>query len=131
MPRFRLEQNPLLLACFPASTLLFIMVQSFLFIATRPELYNEWILAIDQHLSKESLALPDDHKSSNDAPTIQVTQGRLQDLDSESLRCDCIVSPANSFGIMDGGQVCVSSHLVLFDHHDQLRSGAVQEAQNY
>lgn len=32
-----------------------------------------------------------------------VYEGTLNELDPDLLRCDCIVSPANSYGIMDGG----------------------------
>lgn len=32
-----------------------------------------------------------------------VYEGKLNELDADLLRCDCIVSPANSYGIMDGG----------------------------
>ena len=40
-------------------------------------------------------------------PTLQthftVLEGRLSCLSADQLQCDCVVSPANSFGIMDGG----------------------------
>jgi len=32
-----------------------------------------------------------------------VYEGTLNELDADLLHCDCIVSPANSYGIMDGG----------------------------
>src|SRR6266702_2191552 len=32
-----------------------------------------------------------------------VFEGTLSSLPTDHLQCDCIVSPANSFGIMDGG----------------------------
>ena len=32
-----------------------------------------------------------------------VLEGTLSSLPPDKLRCDCVVSPANSFGIMDGG----------------------------
>jgi hypothetical protein len=32
-----------------------------------------------------------------------VLEGGLFELNAKLLECDCIVSPANSFGIMDGG----------------------------
>ncbi|KAI0246557.1 hypothetical protein BJV78DRAFT_1286270 [Lactifluus subvellereus] len=32
-----------------------------------------------------------------------VLEGRLSSLPADRLQCDCVVSPANSFGIMDGG----------------------------
>ena len=32
-----------------------------------------------------------------------VIEGRFKDIDPIQLRCDCIVSPANSYGIMGGG----------------------------
>ena len=34
---------------------------------------------------------------------IEIQEGRLQEIDPKLLQCDCMVSPANSFGIMDGG----------------------------
>ena len=32
-----------------------------------------------------------------------VLEGTLSSLPADQLQCDCIVSPANSYGIMDGG----------------------------
>lgn len=32
-----------------------------------------------------------------------VLQGTLTSLPADRLRCDCVVSPANSYGIMEGG----------------------------
>ncbi|KAG8811595.1 hypothetical protein FRC19_003712 [Serendipita sp. 401] len=32
-----------------------------------------------------------------------VIEGRLEEIPAETIQCDCLVSPANSFGIMDGG----------------------------
>ncbi|KAF9481036.1 macro domain-like protein [Pholiota conissans] len=34
---------------------------------------------------------------------ISVIQGRFGEIEPSRLQCDCIVSPANSYGIMDGG----------------------------
>jgi len=36
-------------------------------------------------------------------PPFTVLEGKLEELDANLLECDCVVSPANSFGIMDGG----------------------------
>ena len=36
-------------------------------------------------------------------PHFTVLEGRLSGLPADQLQCDCVVSPANSFGIMDGG----------------------------
>lgn len=36
-------------------------------------------------------------------PPFTVLEGKLEELDAALLECDCMVSPANSFGIMDGG----------------------------
>ncbi|KAI0271252.1 macro domain-like protein [Gloeopeniophorella convolvens] len=36
-------------------------------------------------------------------PRFAVLEGTLSGLPVERLQCDCVVSPANSFGIMDGG----------------------------
>ena len=38
-------------------------------------------------------------------PPFTVLEGKLEELDANLLECDCVVSPANSFGIMDGGLV--------------------------
>ena len=32
-----------------------------------------------------------------------VIEGKLQDIDPNLLQCECMVSPANCFGIMNGG----------------------------
>lgn len=40
---------------------------------------------------------------SDPSPPFTVHEGELNKLDADLLRCDCIVSPANSYGIMDGG----------------------------
>lgn len=40
---------------------------------------------------------------SDPSPPFTVYEGTLNELDADLLRCDCIVSPANSYGIMDGG----------------------------
>ena len=37
------------------------------------------------------------------AAGIEVVEGRLDEIDPARLACDCLVSPANAFGIMDGG----------------------------
>jgi len=42
-------------------------------------------------------------------PPFTVLEGKLEELDANLLECDCMVSPANSFGIMDGGWVTNSS----------------------
>jgi hypothetical protein len=63
----------------------------------KPSLCDSWKKSIKQHLSSpDSGALEVE---------VSVIEGRLEDVPAENLRCDCIVSPANSFGIMDGGYV--------------------------
>lgn len=62
---------------------------------TKPNLYEEWKLAVKEYM-------PDDWKYANDI-SISVFQGRLGEIDAARLQCDCIVSPANSYAIMDGG----------------------------
>ena len=32
-----------------------------------------------------------------------VVEGKMEEVDPEKIQCDCVVSPANSWGIMDGG----------------------------
>ncbi|KAG1888180.1 macro domain-like protein, partial [Suillus subluteus] len=54
-------------------------------------LCDAWSRAIEEHF-------PDP----NDSP-FTVIEGKVQEVDPKRLRCDCVVSPANSFGIMDGG----------------------------
>ncbi|KAF7790725.1 hypothetical protein EIP86_001681 [Pleurotus ostreatoroseus] len=41
--------------------------------------------------------------SEEEKSRFSILQGKLQDIDPSLLQCDCMVSPANSFGIMDGG----------------------------
>ena len=60
--------------------------------APRPSLCAAWRRAIARYF-------PDPNR----APRIDVVEGRLEDVDPARLRCDCLVSPANAFGIMDGG----------------------------
>ncbi|GBE81763.1 macro domain-like protein [Sparassis crispa] len=78
------------------------MLPRFIFIAPEPRpprkagvkpktsLCASWKQAIQEHLS-------------TDESFITVIEGKFNGIDAEKLRCDCIVSPANSFGIMDGG----------------------------
>ncbi|KAH7882506.1 hypothetical protein F5I97DRAFT_1931046 [Phlebopus sp. FC_14] len=54
-------------------------------------LCDAWRRAIEQHFP-----------NAGESP-FTVLEGMLQEIDPERLRCDCVVSPANSFGIMDGG----------------------------
>lgn len=63
----------------------------FTLIAPKQSLCDAWLRAIEVHF-------PD----SNESP-FTVIQGNVQEIDPNRLRCDCVVSPANSFGIMDGG----------------------------
>ncbi|KAH9970539.1 hypothetical protein BGW80DRAFT_1521649 [Lactifluus volemus] len=62
---------------------------------------------------KESLVKAWTHAITALPPTLQthftVLEGRLSTLPPDQLRCDLIVSPANSFGIMDGGYDLVLS----------------------
>lgn len=56
-----------------------------------PSLCEAWKAAVVKYFGEEG----NQHFS--------VQQGYLREIDAELLRCDCMVSPANSFGIMDGG----------------------------
>ena len=56
-----------------------------------PSLCDEWNKAIKQHLNDETMN------------KFSVYEGTLESLPALDLACDCIVSPANSYGIMDGG----------------------------
>ncbi|KAL6301595.1 hypothetical protein BKA93DRAFT_738343 [Sparassis latifolia] len=58
---------------------------------TGPTLCEEWRTRIAQLLSPE------------DQPRFAVVQSTLQDLEPPNSLFDCIVSPANSYGLMDGG----------------------------
>jgi hypothetical protein len=69
----------------------------FIFINPKPSEYEDplalcaWNRAIAQYFPSDA-----------NAP-FSVYEGKLNELDADLLRCDCIVSPANSYGIMDGG----------------------------
>lgn len=63
----------------------------------KPNLYDEWKRAVHEYI-------PDDWAHSQ-AVSVAVYQGRLGKIEAARLQCDCIVSPANSYGIMDGGWV--------------------------
>ncbi|KAG8820013.1 hypothetical protein FRC17_010266 [Serendipita sp. 399] len=41
-----------------------------------------------------------------------VIEGKLEEIPAETIQCDCLVSPANSFGIMDGGYDYILSHVL-------------------
>ena len=57
----------------------------------QPSLSKAWKSAIQEHVPPSSEL------------EFTVVEGRLEDVPAAVLRCDCMVSPANSFGIMDGG----------------------------
>lgn len=78
-------------------------VPHFIFLATETPLCDAWKLAIRKYFPEDG----DEHFS--------VQQGYLQDIDANLLRNDCMVSPANSFGLMDGGYVDYSDHARLLD----------------
>ncbi|KIM30695.1 hypothetical protein M408DRAFT_66006 [Serendipita vermifera MAFF 305830] len=69
----------------------------FIFIEPKPEgkkqapLIEAWNRAISLYFTN------------TENPPFTVLEGTLQKLDAAVLECDCMVSPANSFGIMDGG----------------------------
>ena len=63
----------------------------FIFIDPPTSLCDAWNRAIAEHFPSDA-----------NAP-FSVHEGKLNELDADLLRCDCIVSPANSYGIMDGG----------------------------
>ena len=53
--------------------------------------------------SAVSSILPEDAQAN-----FTILEGKLGELDAELLKCDCLVSPANCYGIMDGGYVSPS-----------------------
>jgi general stress protein 26 len=57
----------------------------------RAPLVTAWNRAIDTYFVNES------------DPPFTVLEGKLEELEANLLECDCVVFPANSFGIMDGG----------------------------
>lgn len=68
-------------------------IPHFILIDPHSDLCEAWIRALKKYFGEEG----EQH--------FTIREGRLQDIDPAILRCDCMVSPANSFGIMDGGQV--------------------------
>ena len=68
----------------------------FIFIDPQPSQYenslcNAWNRAVAEYFPSDA------------NPPFSVYEGKLNQLDAGLLQCDCIVSPANSYGIMDGG----------------------------
>ena len=63
--------------------------------ATDPSLCDAWKAAVKKYLGDDG------------SGCISIYQGKLREIDAELLRCDCMVSPANSFGLMDGGYVSI------------------------
>lgn len=63
----------------------------FIFLATESPLIKAWKRAIKIYFGEDG-----DEQFS-------VQKGYLQDIDANLLRNDCMVSPANSYGLMDGG----------------------------
>lgn len=70
-------------------------VPQFVFLATEPPLCEAWKKAIKKYYGEGGDKL------------FSVQQGRLGEIDHSLLANDCMVSPANSFGLMDGGCVYV------------------------
>ena len=75
-------------------------VPKFIFIAPAPKpsaeppsLCEAWRNAVETYFGAE------------EHDRFSIAQGKLQDIDPKQIQCDCMVSPANSFGIMDGGSV--------------------------
>ena len=62
----------------------------------RPSLADAWRRAIQSYFPAGGRLGPGE-------AYITVCEGGLEELDPAEVRNDCIVSPANSFGIMDGG----------------------------
>ena len=60
----------------------------------------EWRTAINEMLPEELRG------------NFTVIEGFLEDIPTEQLACDCVVSPANSYGIMDGGYVDPTIELI-------------------
>ncbi|WP_410961287.1 hypothetical protein, partial [Salmonella sp. SAL4457] len=69
----------------------------FIFISPKPHRDNDqslceaWEEAAQKYFGEES------------STHFSIHEGYLRDIDAALLQCDCMVSPANSFGIMDGG----------------------------
>jgi hypothetical protein len=61
---------------------------------TRASLSTAWEAAITKYYGKGDEV--------NELP-FKIVDGRLGSFDPSLAQCDCMVSPANSFGIMDGG----------------------------
>ncbi|KZV66351.1 macro domain-like protein [Peniophora sp. CONT] len=76
--------------------------------STTNDLVTEWKRAINDILPQEM------HKN------FSVLEGKLCSLPAEQLACDCIVSPANSFGIMDGGYDMALSRYFSADGGDDI-----------
>ena len=66
-------------------------VPHFIFLATESPLIEAWKRAIKKYFG------------AGGNETFSVEKGYLQDIDANLLRNDCMVSPANSYGLMDGG----------------------------
>ena len=71
----------------------------FIFINPKPSEYDDPSTSLCDAWNR---AIAEYFPSVANAP-FSVYQGKLNELDADLLHCDCIVSPANSYGIMDGG----------------------------
>ena len=60
----------------------------------RPSLCDAWRRAITRYWGPQE---------ARRTVGIDVVEGRLDEVEPARLACDCVVSPANAFGIMDGG----------------------------
>ena len=75
-------------------------------ISRTPPLADAWRRAIARYFpsaTSSSNAAMSEHVDATTGARFTVCEGQLEDLDPRAVRHDCIVSPANSFGIMDGG----------------------------
>ena len=84
-------------------------IPHFVFVARSPPLAHAWRRAVARYFPDEACAGEGSGTGTaggnedENFGMFTVCEGRLQDLDPAVARHDCIVSPANSFGIMDGG----------------------------
>ncbi|RPD77341.1 macro domain-like protein [Lentinus tigrinus ALCF2SS1-7] len=79
-------------------------VPHLIFIARSPALVDAWRRAVGRYFPSPS-AQEQDQDQDEDAGggLFSVRAGRLEDLPAGEIAHECVVSPANAFGIMDGG----------------------------
>ncbi|KAJ3534042.1 hypothetical protein NM688_g7196 [Phlebia brevispora] len=89
---------------------------SFIFISPRPRpsseppsLHEAWLSAINSYFPKDERI------------RFSVLESKLEDIDPALAQCDCMVSPANTFGIMDGGYDYDLSKVFMGESGDIMR----------